>query len=65
MPRIIGGPVQFSDPDYTERCPLCLAKLADEDHGYGFAFGGGIGSYITCPEDGCEWFVKEIDDDPS
>jgi hypothetical protein len=62
--RILGGPVQDMDPDYTERCPLCRAVLTDEAHGVGFAYGG-YGRYISCPSGACNWFIKELESEDS
>ena len=58
--RVIGE-VPDSLPDYTEICPQCKTPLSHEDEGYGFAFGGGLGHYWTCPNEQCEWFVKWLD----
>jgi hypothetical protein len=61
--RLIGGPTQNYSSDYVELCPKCNTRMNDDDHGYGFAFGGGIGVYISCPN--CDWFIKEIDSEES
>lgn len=58
--RILGE-VPDSLPDYTQVCPKCRAVLSYEDEGYGFAFGGGLGQYMSCPNDECDWFVKWLD----
>lgn len=58
------GEAPDSLPDYTPLCPRCKAVIDEGlDSGYGFAFGGGLGQYMSCPNDGCDWFVKWLDPD--
>lgn len=59
--RMLGtAPAALSD--YTQVCPDCGARLGEtEDSGYGFAYGGGLGQYMSCPNDDCNWFVKWLD----
>lgn len=42
-----------------ERCPKCGGEMT---FGYGLA-GGGIGGYVMCLEDSCDYFKKEQDKD--
>lgn len=42
-------------------CPKCKTKKLV--NGYGFAGGGGIGSYESCESKDCGYFHKEIDND--
>lgn len=57
--RSIGTPPDV-DADYVARCPECKTLLDGSTEGYGFAMGGGIGSYQYCPSDQCGWFYKLI-----
>lgn len=61
--KIVGGPVQNHDANYVAHCPWCDSVLDDDDHGYGLAYGGGIGHYIVCSNKDCHWFIKEIEED--
>lgn len=56
---IIGEPPS-TDASYNNFCPKCGALLGIDEEGYGFAGGGGMGSYIFCPSDDCDWFYKWI-----
>ena len=49
------------DKDYQEFCPKCGRRLNPNDNGYGFAYGGGTGSYIYCNNPNCDWFYKMLD----
>ncbi len=40
-----------------EKCPKCGADLIS---GYGL-MGGGIGLYVVCDTDGCDFFEKQQD----
>jgi hypothetical protein len=62
LPRQIGTSPD-TDDDYIQRCPVCRAVLTYEDQGYGLAFGGGLGQYMTCSTENCTWFVKWLDAD--
>lgn len=46
-------------PKLDDPCPKCGAKL---DFGYGL-MGGGVGGYVFCSTDDCDFFVKEQDNE--
>jgi hypothetical protein len=48
-------------PEPADVCPKCGGEL---HHGYGLA-GGGIGTYLSCLEDGCDYFDKTEDSSAS
>jgi hypothetical protein len=58
----IGIPYTIDDNDIA-RCPICNAQIDDDEYnpGYGFAYGGGLGTYTVCSSDECDWFYKELD----
>lgn len=41
-----------------DSCPVCGAPT---ESGYGFAFGGGLGTYTFCTDETCDWYVKAAD----
>lgn len=43
------------------KCPKCGGKVS---RGYGLAFGG-MGEYVYCDSDACDFFDKEQDDEGS
>jgi hypothetical protein len=45
------------DPGPADPCPKCGGEL---HFGYGLA-GGGIGTYTSCLEEGCDFFEKTPD----
>lgn len=44
--------------DDKEKCPRCGTHVT---HGYGL-MGGGIGAYVFCCDDSCDYFVKTQDE---
>ena len=43
----------------VKRCPKCDGAV---DYGYGL-WGGGMGAYVFCTVGGCEFFLKQQDDE--
>ena len=58
----LGMPPTYNDKDQMV-CPVCGAvqELDEFQPGYGFAYGGGLGTYWYCTASGCDWFYKIID----
>lgn len=49
-------------PPEDEKCPICKTPLDSDCTGYGLAYGG-MGAYMWCANDDCNWFYKTLDSD--
>lgn len=55
---VCGGPPPPEAETLPAVCPKCGAKT---EPGYGL-MGGGIGPYVVCFTEGCDFFAKQQDD---
>lgn len=62
--RFLGTPPK-TDESYVSWCPECGRRLVESGEGYGLAFGGGMGSYLSCSNSRCNWFYKMLDAEES
>ena len=58
-------PVTTNPPTNCPTCggPACPSCGAHTFSGYGFAGGGGLGTYTFCSSEGCDWSIKVHDDE--